>query len=519
MRLPVLLLAAVTLLSGCALQRESQARAMAGLQDTELRSRARASLAAFDDVFEAHVDGAATEIERRSANREHRRAAALWRTRMVPACHELTRQEFSPEVLIDLWLLCRQMLDFLASDHGLTLFGPHQPIALAASQSILEAFEEIPRELTTPEAFAELRSQVQASAQAYPLSADFMPAAKRAWQDLALVGTARRIASLPLTPLNALGGIGRAPDSVREVSASVDRFSAVAEDLPTNARWQLKLLATDLAETETVTATLDSLARFAASSEEFNRTLAAYPAEIARQTQIVLDDAVTVLPGVEATLSEARETVALVQTLNKGFRGTLADSEQLVEQTRETLLALTEAAGAVRLTTQEALKFVPASQKDENGQLIGKRPAGASPDAEAGSTTMTVNAEDRAFSFQAVTESAVALQGAAREVLAVLAEVRQLSAQHDAIGAQLDRAGARVDASVATAATRIEKVINYAWWRALQLLLAALALLLAYRLLTARLGVPAKTQARRPAPGQPPPEGIGAATGARPESE
>ena len=466
--IPLFWIPVVLTVTGCVSLRQGQSTRGEHLQGIELTAQTRADFEAFDDFFEARILEEVSEIERRSANREYRRAATLWRTQMVPACQELTHQKPSPEAVIELWLLCQQQFDYLDTGRGATLFGPHQAKVVSAAEDILRQFEKIPRKLMSPENFEQMQHQIQSSALAHPMTGEFLPASKRGWEDSALVGMLRQITSVPMTPLNALRGIGKAPDSVLEVSAAVDRFTAVTEDLPINARWQLKLLATELAEHDTVAQTVDGLTRIADGAEEFNQTLAGYPAQIAAQAQSVLNDAVARLPAVQETLADARELVEVVRVTNEGFRGTLADSERLLDKIRETSGALTETAGAVRLTSQEILKFIPASKQDETGPVA----------AQAG--------EDRAFSFQAVTESAVALQSAAHELLPVLAEVRGIIAQQDGLANQIEQAGARLDASLERAATRLEKSIDRAAWRAFQLLAAAFAMLGVYRVVVSR---------------------------------
>ncbi len=86
-------------LSGCTNLWPVSSTRIAGLQDAEVRNLVHADLVAFDTFFEARVVEAVVEIERRSANREHRRAATLWRTRMVPACQALAHQKPSTEVV------------------------------------------------------------------------------------------------------------------------------------------------------------------------------------------------------------------------------------------------------------------------------------------------------------------------------------------------------------------------------------------------------------------------------------
>lgn len=472
-------------LAGCVRQTPPPTT-MTGLKDSTLQEQTKEQLEAFAATFEAAVDKVATDIELRTTNRSHERATAMWRTHMVPACQGLARQEPTPETVTELWVLCQRMSDYLATGEGSTLFGPYQPAATAAAQDILKRFETVPRGLLAPEAFDELRQEVLRIARALPMTNDFTVVSKPVHEDTALMATLKHIASMPMTPLNVLNGIGKAPESVRDVSASMDRFTAVAEDLPANARWQLKLLATELAETEPATKTLDNLTRLAGSAEELNRVAAAYPASVSKEVKAVLDDAVGKLPEVQKTVANVRETMALAHATTEEFRGSLADSQQLLGSVQEAAAGLTEAAGAVRLTAQEIQKFIPASKKDATGQIMGDPPA-TPPGSQKGPAPATAgNATDDSFSFQAVTASAVALQGAAREVRATLAELRELIGDRDVVTRQLENVGGRLDASTDKAAQRLEQATDHAAWRGAQLIALFFGLLVIYRLLFGR---------------------------------
>ena len=87
----------------------------------------------FVDYFQATVEQAAMDLERKSSTREHRRETALWRVKSVSQCREAADQNDPWEALVDVWTLCRRMLDYFETGTGKTKFGENQGLAVAAA--------------------------------------------------------------------------------------------------------------------------------------------------------------------------------------------------------------------------------------------------------------------------------------------------------------------------------------------------------------------------------------------------
>jgi hypothetical protein len=419
----------------------------------------------FVDYFQATVEHAAMELERKAASPDERRAAILFRVRLLGQAREAAAQADPKEAMLDLWALSQRMLDYFTTGAGKSAFGERQAVAADAARSIQNAIEALARRCVTEGSFEHVQQTVKAYAAEHPMQADFSHQPARDLSDEPRGEALQQLVGLPLAPLTALAGVGRTPDSIRSVSRSVERCADVAEDFPANARWELQLLGMNLAELPQVASTVASMERLsqssttlAASSAEIVRVAEQMPANLRGQAEKLLDRVDASQPELRGTLAEATRTVETVSQAGDRVRQSAAQISETVDHVREASQALEKTAYAVTQTAHEILKFVPATMKDADGQIIG----------DTSTAAATGSADDTSFSFQAVGRSAESLGETADKLRAFVADVRPL----------LD------DGSVSR---EINTVIDRAAKRAAQLLILAVSLLAGYRILARRL--------------------------------
>jgi len=488
---------------------------------SELRER----LDDFVQFFQATIESTAADIERKSPAKEHRKAAALWRVRMIEECRAIVDQDDSREVFVDLWTLCQRMHDYFTAGDGRAIFGPSQSLAVAASEKINESIEGLVQQFVAKNSLAKLRETVASYSRAHPIRGEFVVApAERLSDNPEIEKGIGELVALPFAPLKALGAIGRTPESVRDVSKSVYRFSEVLEDLPASARWQLQLLGMNLDESATVSTTVgsfrklcDSSAQVADNSSRFVQTIDDMPAKVRKETEVLLKTVDESHPHVQTTLNEAQKTATAVQEASQDIRQTVAGVERTVGDVRESAAALEQAANAVTVTAKEILKFVPSTMKDETGQIIGKqagRPPAASvanlaaypetmefapaPPATtpgepavsvAAASNVRLPAKDTAFSFQAVTESATSLGATTEKLRGLLGDLRSFL-DEGSLSSATGSLDGQVRGTVDFSAARLQAVVDHAAKRGLQLLLLAFFLLVVYQLGVARFTRP-----------------------------
>jgi hypothetical protein len=451
-----LVLMAVAWPAGCALQEKRASKSV----DTDLTRQAEAELTVkvreFVEYMQATVDRATMEIERQSSKREHRRAAALWRTNLIDTARSYAGQTSPVDAVIDLWSLCQRQYDYLATGIGKDNFGPHQPIAVAAAKEMLDEIEAAMRDGLSKEEYETGKAQVIAYARENPITGDFTgrPPERLSDDDEAKV-LGSGIIGLTLAPLTALRGVGEAPDSVRDVSRSVDRFTDIVDDFPANARWQLQLLALNMEELHTVkdaSASFNKLAdsseKVAESSNQIVRIVDEMPAKVRAEAETLLDRLDELHPEVRASLAEAQKTVEVIRVANDEIRGTMTQAEQTITGVTEAAGALEQAANAVTVTMEEIQKLIPKREEKTTEGAVDQA-SGAAAGGEPGTPK-----KDTSFSFQAITESANALGETTVTLQSLLTDVRELidsqsiSQETDAValaaGGVVDRAAKRI---------------------------------------------------------------------------
>ncbi len=177
-----------------------------------------------------YAETVAWQITQSSADVEIGRDALYWAASLVPAMQSAVFRSDPAAGLIDAWALCVQQRDFFVDGRGKDLFGEWHYMAVVASNDILEAVEDIAREIGSPEYFASMKERVETWAAEHPLETILL--------------TRESTAPLTAAALGPAGGgtfaaVGNMADEVRDLSA---RLSVYSELLPKQARWQAALL-------------------------------------------------------------------------------------------------------------------------------------------------------------------------------------------------------------------------------------------------------------------------------------
>jgi hypothetical protein len=479
---PALLLSGLTLFSCTAPQERRPQREFdqVELADAELATK----LADFSDYVAKRIESAAAEIERRSSTREHRRAVARWYKHLTEKCRAFAHQPRALDGLLDVWTLSRRQVAFFTDGAGRSLFGPHQSFARDAAIEINTGIEELARQHLKPEGFDDARAYVVTYARENPMTADFsgLPP-KRLSDDTQIQRDMMDALALPFAPLAALRGVGDAPDSVRDVSRSVDRFTDTVEQLPASARWELQLLMMNLEETQTLrglsanmTRVAEDATRLTNTAEEFVQVADRMPAQIRSEAELLLDRLDASHPELRSTLDDARQTVEVIRATNSEITATISEVDQTLSGVGEAAQALEHAADSVTITIQAIRELVRREPNGEGSGSTGDAQA-ASPAAGRGSDEASSGApaaEQERFSFQAVTASAEALGETTSRLQGLLADLR---------GFLDDGSVSRESTAVSSA---LNGVVDRAVIRAGQLLLVAFVLMLCYALIRSR---------------------------------
>ena len=428
-------------------------------------------LQTFGDFFQATLDRAATDVERRASTKQQRRAAATWRLRMVASFRSTANEVDLRKALLDVWSLCRRMLDYFQSTEGRTLFGNEGGrIALAAAEDIVTRVEELVREHIPPELFETTREGVEEFSREHPLSSSFSESPDVDFSDSTVHSSPlQSILSLPLKSISAMT-VGDTPEAIREVSRSADRFTDVVEELPANTRWQVQLLAMNLEEMPSLVSARESIEKIADSTEEITRIAEEMPQRWREQAEVLLATVDAAQPQLQTTLGQAQRTA-------DSIRGAVREAKDMLSGVDTASQELTRAAHAVTLTIQEIRALVPGSRKDQKGQTDGATeqldPSLHQPPAQT--------EKDKSFSFAAVTESAAELGETTDKLRLLLADVRGF-VESDRTDEQTN-----LGKALTAASAEFQGIIDHAAKRAVQLFALFFTLLVVYRLIRMKM--------------------------------
>jgi len=399
---------------------------MRGSQPAISEEELREELAAFSSRFTSVVSNAADRIRQEAADPRTRRSALLWEIRLVPLIQQAAFVPDPQEAFVAVAGITVMQRRFLTEGDGAKVFGPEQPIAVEAARQLSEDFWQIGALFLNEAELAKFRAEVEDYAGGPSISgSDFTVAnVRRRVRQVRQDGRFDWVVDLPMSPFRALEGVGSGAEAIHDFNETAMRFAQTVEALPEQLRWQSQLLLYDVESRESLITALDALESVAESARLLSTAAERLPAEVE-----------ALLGSSQGAIAEANRTLRTAQGLI------------------EPLLA-----------TAEQLNLAGASW----GALFARD---GEPDPDA-----------RPFDIREYEAAAVGIGGAAFELRALAAELEALAGS-PALETTLGGFGSTVSSAEASG----RSVVDHAAWRGFQLLLAFFALLLAYRVVAARL--------------------------------
>jgi hypothetical protein len=409
----------------------------------------RDALERFVEFAESRVADAAERIERETTDREVRRAALIWKLELLPDMQADLQDKEPLEMLLDSWALWVRLSQYLQAGEGQDLFGPQQPLAVAATAGILQAVEALAREHLPAKEQEAIVRRINVYAREHPIRGVF---AHESVADFAQVEEGRNtIQRLLGAPLRAMGRVGEGLDPTLSLSRSVDRLTELMSDYPALVRWQAQLLLLEVERLGSVQTTVSSAQTLSQASDRLAGVAEDLPERLREETERLFADVDERQPELQKTLTELRATV---QTVNEALT-----------QAQETSAAVQSVLGELR-----GLRGPPATTRP------GAQPA---------------SAPATSFDIKEYTRTAETLKAATTELRALVADIRGFLDD-----GTLDRRGA--DARALTndlldqTDSRLRHVIDHAFWRAVQFALLLLVVGGVYRIIGARFSRVAK---------------------------
>ena len=307
----------------------------------------------FEELFTSRVKSAASEIDTRSSDPKIMKMTLLWRSRAIPALHNIFEQQKPMAVLIDSWLLSKRLTNYIDLGEAGSIFADYKPIALAVSKEIETRIEEIAREVLTDEVFKKTDDDLRNLALTNPIQSGFTKLLIYSQQaEKSQPGLLESAFNIPLSPVRALEGVDRTPEAIYDFSNTTRRLTDVVQEMPESTRWQLLLLLYDLEETSMTKSFLSSLQNIAQSSIKLSDT--------AEKLPTMLEDSNKSQEQIRTTLTQVDETVTGIRELLNDVQKT---SSVFSQTARDVNTAAVSWAQAARATDSAISRLKPQTNQ------------------------------------------------------------------------------------------------------------------------------------------------------------
>ncbi len=405
----------------------------------------------FADRFSGIVSASANEIIASSPDRTARKAALLWKIRIIPRLQDMIFGNDPQEAFLDAATLTVQMRKYLQGPDtpGASLFADLQPTATGAAELLEDDIFRIGGKFLSPQQMDILRAEVDTFTNDHPIRGTFTLTDGRATSTKEAQSDGLGwVTTIPMAPFRALEGIDAGAQAIREFNTTASQFAQIVEDMPQQTRWQIELLWYELEDRDTFLTALNSFKALADSSASLAETAEQLPQQLREQLMLAMDDLENRQGELRQTLDETRQTV---DTLNDA-----------VTNATTMMSAIDEAGSSVAQAGETWRQTVAAV--NELTQSSGS--SGSMPEGEPFDIKDYIQAADR-------------LTAAATELRSLVADVQGVI--------ESDRVRALSNDTLEDAEQRGRNVTDHVAWRALQLLAVAFVLALIYRVIVGRV--------------------------------
>jgi len=399
----------------------------ASAQTLRTSEELREETLAYLDAFSAIVNRGADLITEASANPRVKKRALLWKVRMIPQVQDAALLDDPRQAYAAVIALTIAQRIYLTEGDGRSIFAEYQSYAIEAAREAEERARAIGPAFLQQRDLERLSREAEALVRKRPISgAEFLVPAPWISRLDPKQATFDWLLQVPMVPFRALTGVSDGAAAIRDFNDTALRFASVIESVPEQSRWQTELLLFDLENRDSVKRSLDALESLQKSAQVASASLDRLPKEL--------------------------------QSLLTRSKGPIGEARATLEQARE-LAGPLEAATSNLRDAGLAWKDVFAPQSEET------RAASDSP--------------ARPFDIREWTATFDAITQAAGELRSLAADVRPLTESFAGVATADDAARLLTQAQVGA-----RDLVDHIALRALQLLLAAFALLVAYRLVS-----------------------------------
>lgn len=241
----------------------------------------REALLQYASRFEATVIATADTISSGSKDPVMQRRALRWKLGMTPAVNQAA---FLPEPVaayVGMLTLATSMQEYLKTGSGREVFGEQQRLAIDASDELVAAAGELGQRFLNEKELARVTQQVQSLVQAQPIRGEFVAEnAQSLVSSSASNPTFDWLTTIPMSPFRALQGVDEGAQAIREVNTTAMEVARIGSAMPRLIRWNLQLLALDVAGQGNIAEAVASFESLSRSAESLSATAASLPDDL-----------------------------------------------------------------------------------------------------------------------------------------------------------------------------------------------------------------------------------------------
>lgn len=405
----------------------------------------RGDLQSFDDAAQGIIIEAANRIISESKSSEEKRNAIRWKAAALSQLREHTYNDDPLEGLIQTWSWTIRHASFFESGNGRILFIDSNAIAIEAARALNTDIEEIAISYMPKETTDQMQNIAEEYALKNPMQGMFDDSsAVSGIKEVNRTAILRRVATLPATPLLAIGRVGQTSNSIADISNTAERFTDIAEDFPRELRWQAEILSNGLLENEQILAMRQSLESTAQSIDRITVVAENLPEATQEIIRNSIKDIENTSPKIEALLTQANEVTS---NLNEGLKTSESVAADLQSLSGE-LVKTAESWEAVVKEVRLAIADIEKLQGEDTG-----------------------SSSEEPFSLQQVDQTADKLKGTVSEARLLIADLDEFD------GAPvLDELEIRSSKMMESYSNETKSLIDYAAKRIIQIVILIFAL-------------------------------------------
>ena len=241
----------------------------------------RDALVQFASRFEATIIATADTIAAGSKDPVMQRRTLRWKLGMTPVVNQAA---FLPEPVsayVGMLTLATSMQQYLATGSGREVFGEQQQLAVDASDELVATAIELGERFLNPKELARVTQQVQALVQSQPIRGEFVAEnAQSLVNTSAASATFDWLTTIPMSPFRALQGVDAGAQAIREINTTAMEVARIGSAMPRLIRWNLQLLALDVASQGNIAEVVKSFESLAQSAESLSATAGSLPEDL-----------------------------------------------------------------------------------------------------------------------------------------------------------------------------------------------------------------------------------------------